>query len=317
MRAHLIYNATAGQRDWREALDEVVRYLRSLHWDVAMRETHGRSDATTYAREAVANKAAVVWVAGGDGTINEVINGLAYTNTALAVLPTGTANVWAQEIGLPIPNMLNLTVNPFLQGAHQLVDGTIRMMDLGKINERYFMLYGSVGFDAHIVETMEGQKELKKRIGGLAYYISGVAAAWNFIGTRATLYVDGKRLKRRIWAVMAANTQLYGGIIRIADQAIADDGWLDLIIIQGHGPLATIRHYGSFVLRGVMKDPQVEYLRARTVRITTRHAMPVQVDGDPAGKTPIHIEIAPKALRVLVPTSTPQKIFSSFTPPLV
>jgi YegS/Rv2252/BmrU family lipid kinase len=311
MRAYLIYNPTAGQRDWRDALNEVVGYLRSLSWDVAMHETYGRGDATTYARQAVADKADVVWVAGGDGSINEVVNGLAYTNVALAVLPTGTANVWAQEIGLPLPNLLNLAVNPFLQGAHQLVEGTTRVMDLGKINDRYFMLYGSVGFDAHIVETMEGQKELKKRIGGLAYYISGVAAAWNFIGTRATLYVDGKRLKRRIWAVMAANTQLYGGVIRVADQAIADDGWLDLVIIQGHGPLATLRHYSSFVLRGAMKDPQIEHLRVRAVRITTRQAMPVQMDGDLAGKTPITIEVAPKALRVLVPTSTPLKIFST------
>lgn len=309
MHALLIHNPAAGQRDQRAAIDEVLTYLRSLGWQVELRQTHGRGDATTYAREAAAGGMDAAFVAGGDGTINEALNGLAYSHLALGVLPTGTANVWAQEIGLPIPRLLNPDSNPLLTSVKQLVEGTVRTIDLGKANGRYFMLYGSVGFDAHIVREIEQQKDLKQRLGGLAYFVAGAAAAWNFIGTRTLLSVDGKRMRRRIWAVMAANTQLYGGVMRIAAEARADDGLLDIIIVEGHGPLATLRHYGGFLLRGIWADPQVESFRARTMEVHAHHPIPVQVDGDAAGMTPVKFEIAPRALKVLVP-SAPQNIFT-------
>ncbi|MCA1553155.1 MAG: diacylglycerol kinase family lipid kinase, partial [Chloroflexi bacterium] len=151
MRAMLIFNPAAGQRDLRAALDEVNTYLISIGWQVCVRETQARGDATVLARDAVADGADVVFAAGGDGTINEVVNGLAHSHVALGVLPTGTANVWAQEIGLPVPRLLNPDPNPLLSGATRLANGHVHEMDLGKAGSRYFMLYGSVGFDAQVV----------------------------------------------------------------------------------------------------------------------------------------------------------------------
>ena len=108
---------------------------------------------------------------------------------------------------------------------------------------------------------------------------------------------------------MAANTQLYGGVMRIAADALADDGLLDIVVIEGYGPLATLRHYASFILRGIWADPQVEVFRGHRVEIRTRRPMPVQVDGDAAGVTPITIRVVPAALKVIVPRGTPQRIF--------
>ncbi len=310
----LIFNPAAGQRDQRAAVAEVSTFLQAHGWQVITHQTHGAGDATTYAREAVGDSYDVVLAAGGDGTINETINGLAHSNVALGVLPSGTANVWAQEIGLPIPRILSTDPNPLLSGVKQLLAGTVRPIDLGKANGRYFMLYGSVGFDAHIVREMESLKDLKQRLGGMAYFIAGTVAAWNFIGTRATLVVDDKRMRRRIWAVMAANTQLYGGLIRIAPDAVADDGLLDVVVVEGYGPLATLQHFAGFLLRGILVDPQVEIFRARALQVVTRRPMPVQVDGDPAGVTPLTIEIAPQALKVLVPNGVPHRVFSGPQP---
>ncbi|MEP7198890.1 MAG: diacylglycerol kinase family protein [Chloroflexota bacterium] len=310
MRALLIHNPTAGQRNWDTALHEVGAHLRSLGWQLTVRQTAQRGDATTFARAAVAERLDVVLVAGGDGTINEALNSLAHSAVALGVLPIGTANVWAQEIGLPVPRLLDPDPNPLLTGVKQLCDGVVYVMDLGQVNDRYFMLYGSVGFDAHIVREMEARTDLKQQIGGLAYYIAGAAAAWQFRGTRATLAIDGKRIRRRIWAVMAGNTQLYGGVMRVAPDALADDGLLDIVVVEGHGPLATLRHYAGFILRGIWTDSQIELFRARTVEITTQQPMPVQVDGDAAGVSPITIRVVPAALRVLVPRGAPLRIFA-------
>src|SRR5712692_6529087 len=125
-RALLIYNPAAGQRDQRAAIDAAVAHLRSRDWQVIVRQTRGRGDATTYAREAAADQMDVVLAAGGDGTINEALNGLAYTNVALGVLPIGTANVWAQEIGLPVPRLLSAAPDQLLTSVRRLADGTVR-----------------------------------------------------------------------------------------------------------------------------------------------------------------------------------------------
>src|SRR5437660_1028505 len=105
MRALLVYNAAAGQRDWRAAVADAAAYLRSVGWEIRLRETERRGDATMFAREAVGEGLDAVLVAGGDGTINETLNGLAHTQVVLGVLPAGTTNVWAQEIGLSVPRV--------------------------------------------------------------------------------------------------------------------------------------------------------------------------------------------------------------------
>lgn len=305
----LIFNAAAGQRELSAIVAEVATALRDRGWEIDLRLTSERAHATLLAREAVALGLDAVLVAGGDGTINEAINGLAHSAVALGVLPTGTANVWAQEIGLPIPNLFIGDASALLAAASLLADGEIRMLDLGQIGERFFMLYGSVGFDAHVVGQIEAQKDLKSQLGGMAYYLAGAAAAWQFSGTRTWLTIDGRQIQRSIWAVMAANTQLYGGVMRIAADALADDGLLDIVVVEGYGPWATLRHYASFILRGIWADPQVEVFRGRRLDIHTRQPMPVQVDGDAAGMTPITIRVVPAALKVIVPKGIAHRIF--------
>jgi diacylglycerol kinase family enzyme len=243
------------------------------------------------------------------------VNGLAHSPVALGVLPTGTANVWAQEIGLPVPRLLSADPNPLLTCIKQLAADETRTMDLGRLNGRYFMLYGSVGFDAHIVREMDQQPDMKARLGGMAYLVAGAVAAWNFIGTRALIVVDGKKLRRRIWAVMAANTQLYGGVMRIAADARADDGLLDVVVVEGHGPVATLRHFAGFLLQGYWADPQVELIRCRSVEVFPHHPLPVQVDGDSVGSTPARIEAVPRALRVLLPRGAALPIFTESSIP--
>lgn len=309
MRAWIIYNPAAGQRDLRDAVSSVSALMRERGWQAELRETGGRGDATAIAREAVASGIDSVFVAGGDGTLNEALNGLAHSQTALGVLPTGTANVWAQEIGLPVLHALAADPAILLTCARMQIEGSVRSIDLGRVGERYYLLYASVGFDAHIVHRMESLQEFKHRAGALAYYVSAVSAAWTFRGVRALISVDGRAMQRRIWVVMAANTQLYGGVVRIASEAYADDGLLDVVIIEGSGLLGALWNLVGYVRRGVWHDPQVKVLRGRSVEVRTARPMAVQLDGDPHGQSPARLESVPGALRVWVPRNAAQRIF--------
>ncbi len=310
-RAWIIYNPAAGQRNLREAVSGVAAFMRERGWQADLRETGARGHATAIAREAAAAGIEAVFVAGGDGTLNEALNGLAYSQTALGVLPTGTANVWAQEIGLPVLHALAADPAVLLTCARLQTEGSVRSIDLGRVGERYYLLYASVGFDAHIVHRMESLQEFKHRAGALAYYLSAASAAWTFRGVRALIRIDGRLVRRRIWVVMAANTQLYGGVVRIASEAYADDGMLDVVIIEGSGLLGALWNLIGYARRGVWPDPHVNVLRGSSVEVRTARPMPVQLDGDPHGLAPVRFESAPAALRVWVPRQTPLRIFHS------
>lgn len=309
MDAWVVHNPGAGQRDLRAAVQEACRHFESRGWRVVARQSAAPGEIGRFAAEAVAQNADVFIVAGGDGSLGEALPVLAHRRTALGNLPAGTANVWAQEIGLPVPGPLSTDANCLMPSAQRLADGVVRTMDLGILNGRHFLLYASVGFDAHVVHQIDRRQELKKQIGGWAYYLTGVATAWSFRGTRARIIADGRQMRRRIWSVWCANTQLYGGVLRIADKAYADDGVLDVVIARGHGPLATVRHYAGFILRGIWADPDTEVLRANRIVIQTRRPMALQVDGDGHGTTPAHLSVDPLALRVLVPRDVEQRIF--------
>jgi len=311
MKAYLIFNPAAGQRDLRVELQNAIDYLEGRGWRITTHETRARGDATTCAREAVAAGSDVALVAGGDGTVNEAVNGLAGSDVALAVLPHGTGNVWAAEIGLvPIPTPLHKP--DLLAAARALADGQIRTIDLGRAGDHYFLLWTGIGIDAEITARVEvEQKAVKRRLGALTYVVSALPIAWSWVGTRATITIDGREVQGRVLLVLVSNAQLYAGMLRVAANARLDDGLLDVCIFRGHGLLRTVRHLISVLVGQHLRDPEVEYHRARHVTIGAADPLRVQADGDPLGITPIEITVVPCALKVLVPRTVSAELFVS------
>ncbi len=277
---------------------------RAHGWDVERVPTQGAGDATRLAREAALQGYDMVVAAGGDGTINEVINGLVGSTTALATLPLGTVNVWARELGLPL--------NP-RAAAHAMRDWRVRQVDLGRAGERYFLLMAGIGFDAAI--TAGVRPEEKRRLGALAYVLRGVDLVLRVRGTRARLLIDGKRVRARVMLVVVGNSQLYGGVVKITHRATIDDGLLDVCVIKGNGLLSALAHIVAIVRRRYSHNPAIEYYRARRVCIDARPAMLVQVDGDTIGQTPMEFVVVPGALRVLMPLTLPDDLVRN--PPMV
>lgn len=294
MKATVIYNPAAGQRDEHGQLQAALRYLALRGWSVSLEATLGRGDATTYARQAVVAGHDAVVVVGGDGSINEAVQALAHNGTALGVLPRGTGNVWAREVGIPLHNLP--------AAAQAMVNGQIHTVDLGMAGDRYFLMWAGIGFDASLVKDLEEtQPDLKRQWGMAAFLVRGAALALNFMGSQLDYRINGRRVRRRTIMAVLANGRRYAAYLDLAPNALLDDGLLDFYIFKGSGPLYTLRHFAGLASGQHVHDPEVEYYQVERVGVRGRASLPVHTDGEQAGQTPMEFRVAPAALHVIVP----------------
>ncbi len=301
--AMLIANPTAGSYLLHVAqLTRTLKFLRQHGWQAELRLTHAAGDAGKLAREAVEHGTDVVVAAGGDGTIHEIIQQLAGSTTALGVIPSGTVNVWAREVGIPLDEV----------GARDvLVHGQTRSIDLGKINERYFLLMVGIGIDGAVTHAVE--KQPVKHLGVLAYLLIGAWLGIGYRDFRVMLELNGRVIRLRALQVVVGNTQLYAGALKYTWQAKCDDGLLDICVVRKQGLLGRVAMLLDFLLRRQQRRQWVRYETASVAKIYTRQPVPIQVDGEPNGytsKDPTVFTLAPAALKVIVPQNVPEELFS-------
>ncbi len=290
MKAIIIHNLHAGHYGRGEQIALAASRLNAAGWEAEIASPENGAEFEQILRKATADGLDVAVVAGGDGSLNIAIQVLAGGPTALGVIPTGTGNVWAKEVGIPLD----------VRGATDvLLRGWTAVTDLGVANGRYFLSIAGVGFDASITRTIKTAS--KRKLGMTAYVIAAVVEALKLRGEDATLIVDGHATRERILMVAASNTRLYGGVLRMAPEAFLDDGLLDISVFRGRGLRATARHAIKTLLGIHRGDPDVEVFQTSHLRVESRLDLPVQLDGDYFGSTPLEIRVVPSALRVIVP----------------
>lgn len=279
--------------------EETMSFLKEQGWQVELWPTDGPGAARTLARRAVEQKVSVVIAAGGDGTINEVIQALAGSETALGVLPTGTVNVWAREMNIPLEEA---------KAREILIHGRTRRIDLGQVNGRYFLLMVGIGFDGEVAQAVE-RKPLK-RLGVLGYILAALWYGPGYLGFPLTLRIDeAEPVRTRALQIVAGNTQLYGGAFKITWLARCDDGLLDLCVVHKRGLFGRWIVLGDFMLKHKRRRLWVRYNTFKKMVIETKEPVAIQVDGDPAGHTPATFEVAPGALKVIVPLDASPELF--------
>src|SRR5690606_26707690 len=165
---------------------------------------------------------------GGDGTIYEVVNGLAHSDTALAVIPTGTANVWAREAF--VPRDLTRALKLVALGRRERVDLGVAE---GAFGRRHFLLMCGIGLDAEVVGRVGTSSSGKRRLGKAWYALLGAGAVARATPVETTFSLDGTSLERPLLQAVAGNTRLYGGVTRLTSNARMDDGLLDLCVFSG------------------------------------------------------------------------------------
>ncbi len=231
--------------------------------------------------------------------MNEVANGLAGSETAMATIRGGTANIWAKEIGAP---------KKLTEAISLIASGDVRTMDLGRAGDRHFLLMAGVGFDASIVQRVSSR--LKRWSGAVAYAVPSVLRAFSHRAVDADLVADGDAESTPLYWLLLGNTRNYGGVLNLTHMAKADDGLLDVLLLK-HGGLPRLAWLAIWALfKRHQNRAGVVYKKASLVEVKTP-GIPVQIDGEFLGETPMTFGVAPDALRVIVPTDFESPLFSS------
>lgn len=291
-RICVIFNPTAcGERARRR-----LHRLRGLAGDASFLPTLEAGHATELAEQAAADGFRTVVAAGGDGTINEVVNGLMRVSAAerprLGVAPMGTANVYARALGIPLS--MGAAWRTIVAGRELRVDvGVVHRADGA---QRYFAALAGAGFDAMAIAALD--MRLKKRINWLAYVISGFRTVARGL-PRLTVTGDGRRCEGCF--VFIGNGRCYGGSYHMFPEARLDDGMLEVCVFQGGRVLDVLRYLPWVLAASHPRLADVHYFRARQVRVESPQPTPTEVDGEFWKDCPAEFSVEAAALRVLVP----------------
>jgi len=289
MKAALIVNPIAGQGRIEKNLSKIKNRLEIAGFDLIVYVTEHEGQATRLAERAVEEGIKTVIAAGGDGTVSEVINGLAKKNIKFGLIPAGTADVFAHEVGIP-------THNP-LKACDIIIDGKNKQIDLGKANDKYFVLMAGVGFDAQVVR--EVKPEAKRLLKDAVYSLTGIKTLLTY--KPSLLEIEFDNCSTHGYFVVIGNARYYAGRFSVTREAKIDDGLLDVCVFTGKTVASFVKYVQGVITGGHLRFSDVSYYRAKEIKIVSDGPALVQADGEIIGKTPMKFSIAPRALEVLVP----------------
>ena len=308
-QAYLVFNPTAGRFPLKPFVERAANVLRSSSWNIELVRASDVEHLRSTARRAADEGMDAVFIAGGDGSLNHVISGLVGSQTALAVLPAGTANVWAKELGLPTLGWGNITA---LEASAQLLaQGEFYNIDIGVYSDRPFLLWASIGLDAEVIRQLEPRKRWEKHFAVPQYAATTVWQASSWKGM--DLHVDNGQeiIQGRYMLAVVTNIHLYaGGLANLSPEARINDGKMDLWLFSGENLTGAIRHILALLAGEHVDSKWTRCISFQELKIKSAPPVYVQLDGEPIEEVEeIHIHVEPKALRILVPKDIPQQLF--------
>lgn len=306
MRILLIANPVSGDARNEAKIKAALAYF-GKHGDSAeLRFTEYPGHATQIAREGATRGFDAIVGAGGDGTINEVLNGIVGTHARLGILPWGTGNVFAKE----------MRISTRIKKQCKLIrKGKTLRLDCGRCGPKYFLLMASAGFDAYALKR-GGRLSLKSKFGVSAYLIAALGAFSRYRFPTISLRVDDETADTGTF-VLVSNTRLYGSFFIFNPEADPTDGFLDVFVFRESGPWRLLKLVSRLALRAFLRgiklpDPfkSLDYghYRARRVELGSEKEIAVQVDGDLASGLGTVFEAVPAAVQVILPRKTRKRL---------
>ena len=280
----IIFNPAARGEKAR-SLEEKVRSLTGPDTPLI---TSRPGETAELARELAQEGHSTIVAAGGDGTINDVVNGIAGLDVSLGILPIGTMNILACELGLPTTQ---------LEQCWEIIQGGfIRSIDLAMANEQYFVQLAGIGLDALVVR--ETDLNMRKTIGPISY----IFAATQIIGRPAPRLeiCFNERETMGGCFVLVGNGRFYGGPLSFFPNAKNDDGLLDVLVFKHQGYLDIIRYLQGVLIGNHADFADIEYRQIHSLRVISDRKVPVEIDGEVSFHTPVHLRVGPSKLRVHV-----------------
>jgi len=277
-KARIIYNPTSGREIFKKELPYALEQLEVAGYETSAHATVGEGDAKRAAEIAVERKYDLVVVAGGDGTINEVISGIAEKDyrPKLAIIPAGTTNDFARA--LHVPKDIRTAIDVITKHSQ------VRSLDIGKVKGNYFINIAGGGDLTEL--TYDVPIKMKAAIGQLAYYIKGIEMLPFLKPVETRIEYDDKVFEGEIMMFLIANTNSIGGFEKVTPDALIDDGYFDLIILKKTN-LADFLRLATAAMRGAhIHDDHIIYAQAKRIKVTPSKKMLLNIDGEYGGELP-------------------------------
>ncbi|MED1202629.1 diacylglycerol kinase [Heyndrickxia acidicola] len=291
-RARIIYNPTSGREVFKRHLAAVLQKLETAGYETSCHATTAAGDASVAASIAVERKYDLVIAAGGDGTINEVVNGIAEKNyrPKLGVIPVGTTNDFARALQIP---------RDIEAATDIIVQGDTLPVDIGKMNDSYFI---NIAGGGRITElTYEVPSKLKTMLGQLAYYLKGIEMLPSIRATDVSIEYDGKLFEGEAMLFLIGLTNSVGGFEKLAPHSSINDGLFSLIILKKTNLAEFIRVVTAAVRGEHVNDPNIIYTQANHIKVRSSEKMQLNIDGEFGGLLPADFENLYRHLEVFVP----------------
>lgn len=297
MKAKLIINPKAGiHREnihkVKSALtgmsqgDQIKTFLSEENIEVDIFETKKSGDATKIAKDVEGYD--MVIGAGGDGTVNEVVNGLNNFDVSLGIIPLGSENVFAKELKIPLRIKNSCKV---------IGKGKTRKVDVGVMNKKRFIFVAGIGFDAHAIKNV--RQKVKKILGKHSYTLAGLKTLFEHKPEKIKISFNGKETFG--YFAIISNVKRYGGRIKVTPNAKLDDGYLDMCVFKNKDLLSVMRYVMGAASKQMHLTENIERYKIKKGKITCEKPVLYHTDAEIGGKTPVEVDVLAKTLRVVVP----------------
>ena len=299
--AVIVYNPTAGRFSFKPFIKPVVNELESAGWQAEAAETQSGEHTIELAKQAAAEKKDAVFAVGGDGTIGNVVNGLVGSETALGVLPAGTANVWSMELGLRTFTWTRPWV--LRKNVAILANAPCQRVDVGLCNRVSFVMWAGIGLDAMAIQALEPRVRIDKFFAAPEYTVSAIWNAAQWSGLNLRLWADEQEVEGRFILAVATNIRHYmGGLSNLSPDAYLDDGLLDLWLFTGSNLGDVLRHAYDLWRGSHVNSDTTRRITFRNLRVEADAPYWIQTDGEARGSAKVaEISVQTHALKLLVP----------------
>lgn len=291
-RARIIYNPSSGRELIKRNVLHILDRLEGAGYETSCHATKGKADATHAAKAAAERGFDLVVAAGGDGTLYEVVNGLAplQTRPTLGIIPAGTTNDFARALGIP---------KDIDKACEILIRGHKKEIDIGKVNDQYFINIAGGGTLTEL--TYEVPSKLKTVLGQLAYYMKGIEKLVHLKPARMKIESREKSIDDEIMMFLVANSHSIGGFERLTPKADLQDGYFDVLVVKKTSTPEFIK-LATHAVRGEhLDDERVIYFQTAELQVTSDNLVQLNLDGELGGQLPGHFKVMHKHLSILTP----------------
>ena len=302
----VIVNPNAGNGKGKKDWEKIAILLNNNALPYNVRFTEKKGHAIHFTIEGIDSGYRKIITVGGDGTLNEVVNGVFLnkvcptTDVSLALIPVGTGNDWGRMFGIPLD--YEKAINIICENKLMLHDaGLISFYEGSDKKERYFINIAGLGFESVVVKRTNYQKD-QGRGGKLIYFYNLLMSLISYKNTKAEIIIDGEKIKADIFSLNVGNGRYCGGGMRQTPRALPDDGLLDMTIIKGMGKFEIIRNLKILYDGTILQHPKIDGYKCKNIKVSSESPMYAEADGESLGQTPAEFNIIPEGIKIVYGT---------------